>query len=265
MKNLIYRPSLPLAERYICELKKAKFPFTVVKTNYTTQIKNQFVNYIFFDESMSFKTLGLVGKIRKEVENNYQNNFVWGYDKIKYMVYNFQELKPDSVLNNCIEIDINSAYLHAAKNLNLISNDTFNKVNKLNKINRLKALGSMATRKFIQEYENGEIISERIETNERLRAAWFQICYEIDKILFQCAYEIKKAFLFYYVDGIYVAPKTITDIDTVMNIISANGYEFKIKPVKIRVTQKQNLIVYDEKRARPFYVKKKQIKKIILL
>jgi hypothetical protein len=229
---------------------------------YTAKIFTNEVNYFFFDEALSNKALGMIGKVKKEVSERYTGGVKWSKDRVKFCVYNKFELKPDTYIPNVIEVDVKAAYLTTAFNMGLISEKLFKELQTLKKIERLKVMGAMAVNKWVFEYRNGKEIKFYQECNEHLRSAWFNICYRVDKLLVSIKHFLRNRFLFYYVDGIYFTPSTITDIDDVCNIISAHGYDFKVKQCSIEVTPKQNLIVYDENGKRPFYIPKRSVRKI---
>jgi len=262
----IYKPSFKLFEQHRKILIAGNENFTTKKTTYTAEIITANRRLFFFDELLKIQSLGYITKLRSEILKQAGNRKPFTAEReIEYCVYNYPELQNGTTLMNCIEIDINAAYLVTALQLGFISEDTFLSIKKMDKLQRLKILGSIATRKWIQQYINGRIVKEHEQTNDFLRCAWFEICARVDKVLIECKRLIGKSFLFYYVDGIYLMPRNFTDIDTVCNVISAHGYDWKTRPVHIHVTKKGNLIVWDGETKRPFYVRKKEVKKNVFL
>ena len=160
---------------------------------------------------MSKKEMIVQRQLKKEIEKNTKGQEIkfssakkihfFEFDSsLKYMV----ETSGDCVdIENVMEMDITKAYYQMAFNLGYISEKFFNKCLDLPKIIRLRLLGSIATRKIIEDFEGDQLISVKTKTNEKMRNIWFNICLKLDEIIIECADAIRDYFLFYWVDGIY--------------------------------------------------------------
>lgn len=251
-------------KKIIENLNKRGLSFEVSETSYTMRIKTNFATYVYSDGFFLNSDFQLMRRFKKEIlENASERDFDLPENGLKYCIYNYNELQNDSDLFDVVEIDINAAYLFAFKNLGLISKKLFSDLLKTEKIKRLKILGSISSQKIVCTYENGKMVSEIMVSDNLLRAVWFFVSYEIDRHFIYLSKVLKNDFLFYYVDGIYMRAKK-EKIDFVKNYIEKNNYTCKIKNIDfIRVTKRGNLIVKDSTGKRPFFVRKRKIKKYI--
>ena len=249
------------------ELLSMKTVFETSETTFTKQIiiHDEQVKILYAEETLTFRDLGLMAKVKKEITANaIEKNisFTFEPEKIKYNVYNYAALTPDTDLFNIVEIDIKAAYFYACLNMGLLSKETFKTLIDLPKLTRLKILGSIATLKTVTTYKNGKMLGQpEQKKNDLTRSAWFAITLKVDEILLNISERINKDFLFYYVDGIYINEDAISE-SIVEDEITKQGFLFTKKKIDyIRVTKSGNLIVKDVEGARPFYVLRDKIKK----
>ena len=106
-------------------------------------------------------------------------------------------------IENILEMDITKAYYQMAYNLGYISKKFFEVTLKLPKHIRLRLLGSIATKRIIEKWENGKVVEMKIVEDLRMRDIWFHICYNVGKVMKECSEAIQDYFVFYWVDGIY--------------------------------------------------------------
>lgn len=120
---------------------------------------------------------------------------------IKYYQTNFNSnnLYADKIY----QIDIKSCYASILRNAELISLDTFDYIGQLSKENRLAAIGMLASKKNIFDFdETGEPISHSIVQSE-YSDYFFYCVQETFKIMNDCKEVLGDAFLFIWVDAIY--------------------------------------------------------------
>ena len=91
------------------------------------------------------------------------------------------------------------------------------------------------------------------ETSDDTKHLWFNICYELGKIMTESMKIAKDSFIFYWVDGIYVKDKP-----TAMKIkkfFEDNEFPSKLRKMrKTRIDEKHNrLYVYDVYGGEPRY------------
>ena len=160
---------------------------------------------------MSKKEMILQRKLKKEIEKNTKDQDIkfssakkihfFEFDSsLKYMV----ETSGDCVdIENVLEMDITKAYYQMAYNLGYISKKFFKVTLKLPKHIRLRLLGSIATKRIIEKWEDGKVVEMKIVEDLRMRDIWFHICYNVGKVMKECSQAIQDFFIFYWVDGIY--------------------------------------------------------------
>ena len=195
---------------------------------------------------MSKKEMILQRKLKSEIEKNTKNQEIkfssskkiqfFEFDSsLKYMV----ETSGDYVeIENVLEMDITKAYYLMALNLGYISKKFFDITLKLTKHIRLRLLGSIATKRVIEKWENGNVVEMKIVEDLRMRDIWFEICYNVGKVLNECSEAIQDYFIFYWVDGIYFQqhPHFSKEYDPttqiIANIFQKNGLKFTINELE---------------------------------
>ena len=195
---------------------------------------------------MSKKEMILQRKLKSEIEKNTKNQEIkfssskkiqfFEFDSsLKYMV----ETSGDYIeIDNVLEMDITKAYYQMALNLGYISKKFFDVTLKLPKHIRLRLLGSIATKRVIEKWENGNVVEMKIVEDLRMRDIWFEICYNVGKVMKECSEAIQDYFIFYWVDGIYFQqhpqfPKEYDPtIQIIANIFQKNGLKFTINELE---------------------------------
>ena len=219
---------------------------------------------------LSFASLALVKKTREEVEYNYNNYigpfpnnigadwfqtvrkpYTWNRSKdvVEFFGHPVQEpTKVDSA--EVWAIDLSAAYLTTAKNMGLLSPQTYarffeqetnkkkrarlkkikffrghnGEVYKHSKLARLIALGSLATDKKIELWKGGEIVSQSREYNETNANIFYTIAAETGKKMAEIME--KHGGFFTYVDCVFVpaenGPAAVADF-------AALGYPTNLK------------------------------------
>jgi hypothetical protein len=196
---------------------------------------------VIFSEGvyMSKKEMILQRQLKKEIENNTKDQEIkfssakkihfFEFDSsLKYMV----ETSGDCVdIENVIEMDITKAYYQMAFNLGYISEKFFKMTLKLPKAIRLRLLGSIATKRIVEKWQNGKVIEMKSVEDIRMRDIWFEICYNVGKVMKECSQAIQDYFIFYWVDGIYFQkhPKFNNENDPTKQIIQKIFEKNKLK------------------------------------
>lgn len=239
---------------------------------------------VIFSEGvyMSKKEMILQRQLKKEIEKNTKDVDVsFSKDKkihffefdssLKYMV----ETTGDCVdIKNILEMDITKAYYQMAYNLGYISKKFYDKCLELPKEIRLRLLGSIATKRVIEKWQNGKVIEMKIVEDLRMRDIWFHICYNVGKVMKECSNAIQDYFIFYWVDGIYFQqhPHFNTENDPTKQIIQKifkkNNLKFSINQLeKISLQNHNNEIMLkcwkEGKVKSNFSVPHKKVKKYI--
>lgn len=249
-------------------LVSQKRNFEISQTSYTAKLQYELnskrVSEFFFDDHMRKSDFFMMMKLRKVIKSNSDKISKLDRDGIKYCVYNYHLLKPNSVFYPVTEIDISSAYVYCAKNLGLIDDQIFGKMIKMDKLKRLKMLGSIATKTIVTEYEKGRQVDIYQKEDDILRNCWFTIVKQIDYILLEISQKYNN-FLFYYVDGVYICG--IQNQIEICEYLNSLGYEFKVKSnLKLKVGKTGNVKVIDPKGSeRIFTISKSNFKKWVTI
>lgn len=257
MKQQIPRNQL-LEHIHTLQDEKIKFEFFV--NNHTYSVRSPLGTYFTTDNKIPFKELSFVQEVKRHILKNnlhkkIKNDFgKSGHKKIKYFDYAI----PKSTLkysSDLYEVDINQAYWSTALKLGLIDNTIYKKGLKIQKKTRLAALGSLAKRTKVYEFDGRTVKFKREIDNPLTEHLWFKICQKLGNAMFDAKKSAKSDFIFYWVDGIYVR-----GLDAVVNVQDALeklGYQHKVREVtSIELNRdKKELIVIDEidgKRVFPF-------------
>ena len=195
---------------------------------------------------MSKKEMILQKKLKKEITENTKNkeikfssnkkiHFFEFDNSIKYMVATTGDCVD---IPNVMEMDITKAYYQMAYNLNYISKKFYNKCLELPKHIRLRLLGSIATKKVVEKWSDGKMQEMKVIEDLKMRDIWFEICYNVGKVMKECSNAIQDYFIFYWVDGIYFQrhPRFDAELDPTKQIIQKifqkNNLKFSINQLE---------------------------------
>jgi len=239
-------------------LKDCNIDYVIKTTTNSATIEYADINdkykIMFTDgQYMSIKEMILQKKLKKEVTERTENKQInyngeridfYRFDSsLKYMV----DTAGDYIeFTNILEMDITKAYYKMALNLGYISEKTYKVCLVLPKYIRLRLIGSIATSKIIETYKNKELVKIEVKEDEQLRQIWFHICYNVGKIMLECAESIEDYFIFYWVDGIYFqrnmnfGQTNDPSIQIIKNIFQKNKLEYSVNQLERITLQNYN-------------------------
>lgn len=202
--------------------------------------------------------LGVIRNVKDEVIKNYMNNRYCYRDCISVKAYigsNF-DLFEDYSTDDIYEIDITAAYPSAAKKLGLLSEKTYNKFFeietskthilrkhdikkrygdssyfsgndclKYSKKCRLISLGTLAAKKEIDIYKDGEFLETTLEYDKEIANLFYVCSFEISKTMLNISTSIDGVY-FYWVDAIFCKESAR---DEVISRLIDDGYKVKVK------------------------------------
>jgi len=180
--------------------------FSVKATSYTKQVKVGKKKYMFADKPTSFQQLKLINLSRTDGLKYLKKKKFKKIISKDIPFYQFNDIFEGNTIIKGYKIDLTSAYWVMAINEGIISKktDDFFKECKLDKHARLKALGSYATKKHIQNYENGKMTLEKVEIwNEDLRQLYLYICEKVTEIMQVISNRFKTQSFYYYWDCLF--------------------------------------------------------------
>jgi hypothetical protein len=207
----IEKMAMIMFDSYVDGLRRKKRDFRVSSTSYTRMIKLEERTIMFandFKDTSQF-LLPLINKVRKDGARYLENNILPDHDDpIEYSSLLNNPLKPKTIC----KIDLNGAYWNYALKRGIISKETDDYCTKVHenrsykelKSSRLKTLGSLATRKLTQFFEDGkENKKERKIKVENTRDLYIEVCRGIDCIMKECARCVEGC-VYYYWDCMFV-------------------------------------------------------------
>lgn len=223
--------------------KESAGTYEIAMTGYTDKITTQDgKKYLIAPTDMSNKVFIASKKITAdflasgiELENVPRTNInFFGFDKKEF------------THNDAILIDIKSAYPTILLRLGIIKQDTYDYLMDLKKSERLKAIGILASKKTIIQFNNEwEKPILTISEDGKFSDIYFLAAYEIGEILSECRKAVKEDFLFFWFDGIYIK-KNYLAMAEIIKIIHAHELECSISilnPFKSKKNKEGNFII----------------------
>lgn len=216
-------------------MKDRKESFEVTKTTYTKKIllKNN-EEWIFNNEGDTDKsTLILIQLVRNDAKKYIEKNGILINRKGISFFNLFNVFDDDEVV---CKIDLKSAYWNISLAKGIVSKETnavFEKLaenldERAAKDMRLKALGSIATTKLKQVYEDGVLVFEK-PYPEATKPLYMEICLAIDGIMKKTNNEVEGC-VYYYWDCIFVK-KSFSE--QAIDFLKKQGYDCTVKETKI--------------------------------
>ncbi len=216
--------------------------FQIVTTSRNTILKKD--KKIYSTMVNDFKLLNLIQQYKKEIKNNFDLD-AWNYKKVTYYeknIKNFIEAKEST--KKIYVYDVNHAYLSIIKKYNLISDDLFLKINEFYKTDKTKVMaviGSVATRKKIDYYENYKLVNTDIKQDKEGLLIWNFIENKLSDIILDFKFNNNNNdnFVYYWFDEIAFN----TEIDFDINIFKMN---------KAIITNRNDIYYYEKKELKRF-------------
>lgn len=219
-----------------------KQPFKITLSNYTAKIESTLINYNSMSEEKSKNFFIASAMIKKDVKNK-PIPFI-DKTEIKYFSFNVPE---NLTLSNIYGIDLKNAYATILEKDGYISKKTLFYINQLDKLDRLGALGMLAGKKVVINYnEQGETIGDpEIKTKETENYFYYAVK-RTSEIMEQMKKIIGGDYLFTWVDCIYF--KSEENLQVLGEFLTDNDFlyhekrysKFQTRPTKngknIRVT-----------------------------
>lgn len=194
------------------EFKKlidAKKSFEYIRTSFTKKLKTERQTIIFNNDGIGDDLiLSLINRVRKDAIKFMEANEHKINDNEKIYFLDMFSLPVENEIT--VKVDLTSAYWRFSKLENVITKETddyFNttfadRTEKERKEIRLKALGSLATRKQIETFENGKSVNFEVDEQQTKRV-YMHVCRQVDKIMRDCAFSCEGC-IFYYWDCMFV-------------------------------------------------------------
>lgn len=145
-----------------------------------------------------------------------------------YSFFNLENVVKNKNNKNILGIDINSCYWTTAKNLGIISENTYiYGLENCSKKLRNATIGSFNSNVIINKYGINKIENTIIQ-KRKLSFLRDEIIYHVYKIAYNIQRILKDDFLFFYVDCFYINNND-SAINKLFSYLTKNSYEYKVK------------------------------------
>jgi hypothetical protein len=236
-------------EEFIDQLIIKKANFTVKSTNYTTEVIQNGISYLFSaSKNTNFRLFGTYQTLKAQVKKINTPSYEGLISYFRLNLNNILNSNSSIIIDEVINIDITAAYATTLLNKKYIDKKLFDKIMLLPKLERMAVVGMLATKKHIFDFEKGEQINCSVETDAQKRNIFFEASHSVNEIMEYCANIAKEDFLFFWVDGIYL--KTDKYKKEIQEYISSQQYQYRTETLKnftAHITENKTIFVTYEK------------------
>jgi hypothetical protein len=209
---------------------QSKYPDLVVKsTGYSYRFSTpDGLDYVFTSSNTSNKFFGLFNQIKTECRQYEKNNpgKIPELTAADVQYFHFDNL--ERVKNVMYSVDITAAYPTTARNLEFITELTFERTMKLPKPDRLRIFGMLAKNETELIYRGGEIVE--IKNNKSpLAKYFFNLCYEVGQNIFS-VYRRYNSVSIFWVDCIFT--NNLIDAEKINEDLNQFNYLCKIEKLE---------------------------------
>lgn len=208
----------------------------VSRTGYTVTVETERHRYYFAEGGFSRRGFAAAGAAKRDalngatVDTDTGEIIDWaGVPGCDSRAPRYFNIPTDAVLpSEAVCIDIRAAYPYTLANLGIVTPPTFDKLMKLKKPDRLKAVGMLGTTKHIQTFERARLTLSTVETSPTA-PAFFATCKHVGEVMSEAAAVSGRAFLLFWVDGIFVYPDAV---EAVTRTLRGYGYDYTTEKVE---------------------------------
>lgn len=219
-------------------LKSANIRHRIIQTSNTTKIETGNINYVGYNEYIKRIDLTLISRVKNYVKKE-NIEYKKRIKKINYVTKFMPEVNKTK---KYFAIDITKAYWFTAYKECFISGEIFKEglKRKYSKKARLIALGCLATKPLISEFENGTY--KNVDVCDLETAPIFYKCAEVvNTLMLLLKNTLGIDFLFYWVDCVYFSDRK--NIIKVQKILTNFGYLCSINEIDIIEAIKEDQII----------------------
>lgn len=198
------------AKAYVEFLKTTGFPFTLRISNYTTEIISDMFNIQFVQSMRGKQCFAAYAKVKSDIRNKEKPKI--NHSSLRYFEHDFTS---PCIIPQVTNIDLKSAYASVLYNDGFITEPTFQYLRKIEKMDRLAAVGMLASKKYIFNYDATGKLFEGIKGYSKIvsdNEDFFYYCVKkVQDIMTFLKGIAAKNYLFTWVDGIYIVPDPETE------------------------------------------------------
>ena len=238
--SVVFR-SVESVNNRIDYLKRKGIKFKVYSSQYSTVIESngQKIRYVtqVYDNRVFMCSKMLQNHLR-DSDIEYIQSATWNTKNYDSM----PGLKPGNY-GKVINIDISGAYPNCLKNHGLTNDKVYSFLMDLGKKERLPAIGMIAKKTMVYEYDLGECL-DVYEENGKYQKVFHYIVYQINKVMEACKQIAGKYYLLHWVDGIFLERFTPEHIvQEIKNVLDESKYVYKFEKVdKFEIIRKDQNI-----------------------
>jgi hypothetical protein len=172
--------------------------FSVEISNYTISVKCEALNMRFITEERSKKTFLAYQRLKRDVLSSKIPKIA--SEQLQYFHHNFTQ---SANYNKVINIDLKNCYASMLFRRGVISAKSYKLLCDLDKQERLASVGMLAAKKYVFDYDNGEIVKTRQDISPYENFFYFAVK-ETQSLMRRLRLIAGEEYLFTWVDGIYI-------------------------------------------------------------
>lgn len=211
-------------QNHIDFLKSTNTNFTLENSTYTAKIITENTTINFNTKNLSIKCFCAAQMIKADIKK-------CTIEKPKISIFDleyFEQNLKSELINKVVNFDLTKAYPTILFADGFISNDTYEYLCKISKSERLPAIGMLARKKTITDFENGKPIFSKIDRKDTSEY-FFYLIQKTNKIISEIREKCKLRFLFSWVDGIYFEYTNENDLFAANKIVFEICENYKLK------------------------------------
>ncbi len=227
--------------------KGFKEPFNRIhtETGFLTYVLPDNKLKLGFVEPLPKRYLYLFAKVKKEIITNFTEKYYKDYqqiNKVQRMGINVNYLRY-KYFKDLYYWDIRSAYSNIANRLELLSDDTFEKLNKAPKIIKLKVIGNIAKTQYINQYdEQGKLINYDKKFDKLGKLAFNFIEYQLFELFVKPL--MSNSLLSYYVDSVLTTNSEHKHSKIIQDLKDNYFFEFTYRKIENVLIKNNNSHYY---------------------
>ena len=211
-------------QNHIDFLKRTNSNFTLENSTYTAKIITEKTIINFTTKNLTMKCFCAAQMIKGDITKS-------KIEKPKISVHDleyFEQNLKSEMIEKVVNFDITKAYPTILFADGFITEKTFNYLCEINKTERLAAIGMLARKKNITQFENGKPINTTIDRKETSEY-FFYLVDKTNKIISEIRNKCKLRFLFSWVDGIYFEYSNENDLFAATKLVDEICKKYKLK------------------------------------
>lgn len=220
---------------YLKYLKEIGVPFEMICSNYTTVFKIDGLERKFVNSMQSKRVFACFAKIKSNLKD--KPIPIIDYEQLRYFIHDF---KKNEHIGDVINVDMKSAYATILFNDGYISRATYDYICAGPKQERLVAVGMLASKKQHFTFDKGKIINNEEIVSPTANFFYYAVM-RTAEIMGELKKLCKEAYLFTWVDGIYLRPD-VNALARIEKYINSIGYPYTtewLRDFSVRVGSKQ--------------------------